>query len=104
VKVKVEMLAYGASGEIREVEIPQVSHVGSVVKTLGTVFYWGQNDFQPQAHCSVSCGDVILFEGQKFLVCNFGFHLLTEDEYKDYVATPRRDRPFKDIVSKPNVT
>jgi hypothetical protein len=86
--IKVRMLAH-MDGAIREVSIPD--HVPAYA-VLDEVFYWGQNDFQAQANMpSVSVGDVIEHEGLN-LVRPIGFKKITEQEYQELKALPRRER------------
>lgn len=85
-KFKVEMLAFG-EGQIREVTIPEGENA-----TLDTIYYYGQNDFQPLEHPSVSMGDVINFDNKKWLVAGIGFTEMTDDQYTEYLNTDRRDR------------
>ena len=77
---EVEMRAFQA-GVIRPVRVPSRELTGEMVHDLERVFYWGQNDFQPVAgRCSVSCGDVIRFDGNRFWVAPMGFEQLVEGE------------------------
>ena len=64
---KVEMLAFGDKDEIREVTLPEGE------ATLELIYMHGQNEVQPLDHPSVSMGDVIQFEGQKWIVAAVGF-------------------------------
>jgi hypothetical protein len=102
---RVHMLAFSDNpGEIREVTVPEGSLpqdkndlAGNV---LDQVFYWGQNDFQPLPHPSVSKGDVIELEpGKLFMVCSFGFREITVEQFLAYVATPRRERSFHPLTA-----
>lgn len=91
---KVEMLAFGKEGEIREVNVPDDELTNNVEMDLEKVYYYGQNDFQPQQHPSVSKGDVVTIGEDRWLCESLGFRKLTESEYEEYTDTPRRDRHF----------
>lgn len=97
---QVEMLAFGNWGEIREVEVPDNLVTDNTDEMLENVFHYGQNDFQPQQHPSVSMGDVIRLDGQKFLVCDFGFRPLTQTEYSEYTRMGQRDRHICNLIQK----
>ena len=74
--VNVLMLAH-MDGEIRQVNVPDDEWNDSP-SPLDLVFYYGQNDVQPVPdRCSVSMGDVILFNGSPCLVIRNGFKGLT---------------------------
>lgn len=96
---KVRMLAFGKPGEVREVDVPDDGKCRHVDDHLNLVYHYGQNDFQPKQHPSVSVGDVIEFApGQLYIVCRAGFRLLTDKELAEYEAMDRRDRHFCDLV------
>jgi hypothetical protein len=88
--VEVEMLAFGEPGEIRKVEIPHDNL--DRITVLDSVFHYGQNDFQPQNHPSVSAGDVIRYNGEHYLVAGMGFRKLTNDQLARYRSLDQRDR------------
>ncbi|MCK9462615.1 MAG: hypothetical protein M0R80_23600 [Proteobacteria bacterium] len=92
--VKVHMLAFGEPGEIREVEVPDEERSGSL---LDQVFYFGQNDFQPQRHPSVSVGDVIEVEDRLVryhVVAMSGFTPINLEQFNEFKALPQQDRHF----------
>jgi hypothetical protein len=98
--IEVEMLAFG-NGEIRKVQVPDeecLVHGWSEIigdrsdNILGIVFYYGQNDFQPQNHPSVSAGDVIRWNGEHYLVASVGFMKLTNEQMENYRSIERRER------------
>jgi hypothetical protein len=78
---KVQMLAFGNPGEIRIVDVPENRFIMedyhdkrvSLDECLQIIFYYGQNDFQPRKHPSVSVGDVIEFDNKKYRVEMVGF-------------------------------
>ena len=91
-KIKVQMLAFCEPGTIREVDIPQNEVTSTNI--LDLVFKYGQNDFQPQKCPSVSVGDIIELGNDLFVVCPFGFHKVTNEEYTKFLMLDRRDRSF----------
>jgi len=95
-KFRVHMLAFGSDNEVREVDVPDavvLRERDSLESLLGLVYYYGQNDTQPQDHCSVSIGDVIeMPDGKYYRVDSTGFSRLAPDVLQTYKNTPRRDR------------
>lgn len=90
----VEMLAFGRPEEIRIVEVPKDKITEDTNRNLEMVFEFGQNEFQPQNHPSVSVGDVIQYNDEKYLVKNIGFKKLNQEEYEKYKETEQKDRFF----------
>ncbi len=70
--IEVELWALGGDGAIRTVRIPEDG-------SLESVFHFGQNDFQPQPRRSVSCGDIIRWDGKRYLVMASGFREVPAD-------------------------
>ena len=78
---KVKMLAFGNPGEIRIVDVPENRFIMedyhdkrvSLEECLQIIFRYGQNDFQPKKHPSVSVGDVIEFDNKNYRVDPIGF-------------------------------
>lgn len=70
--IEVEMLAFG-NGEIRQVDIPDEKVSDDVDAMLELAFHYGQNDFQPKNHPSVSVGDVVRYNGERYKVEMIGF-------------------------------
>jgi hypothetical protein len=78
---KVHMKAFGDPGEIRIVDVPENrfviedyhNKIISLEECLQIIFRYGQNDFQPKKHPSVSVGDVIEFDNKMYRVENIGF-------------------------------
>lgn len=88
--VNVRMTAF-MDGEIRAVNIPDDTPADNV---LDEVFRLGQNDFQPiKDRCSVSVGDVIEYDGLH-MVGAIGFFKITDEQFKELMAMPRRERHF----------
>lgn len=83
---KVHMLAFGNPGEIRIVDVPENrfimedyhNNIVSLDECLQIIFRYGQNDFQPKKHPSVSVGDVIEFNNKKYRVDMIGFSEVQE--------------------------
>ncbi len=92
--VQVEMLGFGKKGEFRPVKIPEDQpNQDTTAGLLDAVFYWGQNDFQTCGSCySVSVGDVVWLDGEKWLVKGFGFKKLSEAAYIGYSNLDQQDR------------
>ena len=95
----VEMLAFGRPEEIRIVEVPNDKITEDTNRNLEMVFEFGQNEFQPQNHPSVSVGDVIQYNDEKYLVKNIGFKKLTETEYQNYKNINQKDRFLESLKS-----
>lgn len=72
-KFEVEMHAFG-KGQIRTVTLPL-----DVRACLGAIFEFGQNDFQPQQMPSVSVGDIIRFNNERWVVMPVGFKKVSAD-------------------------
>ncbi len=99
---QVEMLAFGNWGEIRNVEVPGNLVTDNTDEMLEHIFHYGQNDFQPVQHPSVSMGDIIRLQEKRYLVCDFGFRPLTPVEYSCYTRMAQRDRHISPLVHKEN--
>jgi hypothetical protein len=92
-QVKVHMTAFGRPGEVRLVEVPDSCRTAGDGELLGAVYHYGQNDFQPQPHPSLSVGDVIeLPDGRLFVVRAVGFAPMTTEEFQAFAALPSADR------------
>lgn len=76
--VKTELVAFGG-GEIRMVDCPNDN------PSLDEVYYWGQNDFQPQPRCSLSAGDLIHLNNKIYLIAALGFKEITLDAAEAYL-------------------
>lgn len=82
-KFEVEMVAFKHQGHdhgIRTVEVPAEELTQDWKKDVERIYYWGQNDFQPQQIPSVSVGDIIRYEGRRYLVKVVGFEEIGPDE------------------------
>lgn len=93
---KVEMLAFG-DGQIREVGVLHPT-LDDRENLLDQIYYFGQNDFQPKRCPSVSVGDIIHLDNEKHIVASLGFRKLSDEEYAEYKASPRRDRLFSKLT------
>jgi hypothetical protein len=92
---EVEMLAFGKPGEVRKVNVPDEALTRAKEDTdniLEAAFYYGQNDFQPQNHPSVSAGDVIRWKEENYLVAGMGFKKLTDEQLNDYRSLDQNDK------------
>lgn len=87
----VELLAFGNPNEIRNVEVPDNLLTGTE-NDLELIFNYGQNDVQIKNHPSVSAGDIINYNDKKFVVAGIGFKLMSQEEYKQYLAMSQLDR------------
>lgn len=66
------------NGAVRDVEVPDEEIDGaSNTSLLDLVYHYGQNDIQPvKDRCSVSMGDVIVFDNEEWKVEAFGFSVV----------------------------
>ncbi len=94
--INVHMLAFH-DYEVRPVDVP--THEYEAMKdddlaVADSVYYYGQNDFQPNDHiCSVSMGDVIeLPNGNLYMVMPVGFEKISSRQLNTYRNVPREDR------------
>lgn len=69
-------------GQYRNVEVPTSEITECVNSVLDLVYHYGQNMFQPQDSPSVSVGDVINYNGQYFVVADFGFTKIKSETYE----------------------
>jgi len=85
-----------AQGKIRKVEVPwselRFYDTHAIENNLGIIFKWGQNDFQPQELPSVSMGDVICYDGDRYLVLSVGFRKLGEGDITVGFIPPKERR------------
>lgn len=88
-KYKVYMLAF-EQGKIREVEVPEAEVSASTEDLLERIFYWGQNDFQPQKICSVSTGDVAEVNGEFWQVRGVGWKRMSKEEFEVLLGKVQR--------------
>jgi hypothetical protein len=58
---------------IRWVDVPDEQLSNNISKDLDIVFYWGQNEYQPQEIPSLSVGDLIVYKNNVYLVETSGF-------------------------------
>jgi len=92
----VEKLAFPPArvkqGEFRPVDIPKdvmLNILGAEpedreIELLEQIFRFGQNDFQPKPHYSVSVGDVAFVNNQMFRCESVGWKKLSIEEYLEY--------------------
>lgn len=95
-EVPVYMTAYGTKNEIRIVEIPdnEITPKSTISDALALTFKYGQNDFQPRQHPSVSVGDVVYLKNRYFMVLGVGWKELTEVEFKGLPDNVARSPKF----------
>lgn len=68
------------TGIIRKVNVPD-EELKNDISDLDRIFYWGQNDFQPDGtRVSVSAGDVIRFQGKRYLVKFLGYEEIGNEQ------------------------
>jgi len=81
-KFKVELRMF-RKGQIRIVTVPndELKKITKLVRKLDLIFKYGQNDFQPKRLPSVSMGDVIQFERNRYLIRALGFRKLKPGEF-----------------------
>jgi len=105
---KVHMLAFMDPYCVREVDVPndvlrkqlEESDTStlenaelSVTHLLELIFYYGQNDFQPNpCICSVSMGDVAEVKGKYFICMAVGWLEMNPDQFESYKACDREKR------------
>lgn len=80
-KYTVHMMSFYDPPAKREVTVPDNELVQDTDHILERIFYYGQNDFQPQKVCSVSVGDVIELDGTYHMVCPVGFKEITQERF-----------------------
>lgn len=83
---RVRMMSY-EKPQVRLVSVPDDELTGESAHDLERIFYYGQNDFQPQKVYSVSVGDVVEYMGELHVVCAMGFRRITDAEYEEALAT-----------------
>jgi hypothetical protein len=104
----VELRAF-LKGQLRVVTVPgkDLDRAIGRDQILDLIFKYGQNDFQPQQQPSVSMGDVIRFEGDRYLILSVGFRKLkpgefvnTQPQLSDVLPTNRKAKKLGNISSK----
>lgn len=75
-KFEVELNMF-QNGAIRVVDVPDSALTGDLVHDLDQIFFYGQNDIQPNSkRVSVSAGDVVRYHGTRYLINTVGFKKL----------------------------
>jgi hypothetical protein len=75
-KFEVELIMF-QKGTIRVVDVPDQALTGELIHDLDQIFYYGQNDVQPNPkRVSVSAGDVVRYHGTRYLINTVGFNKL----------------------------
>lgn len=67
-------------GMIRAVRVPEGELSLNTQDNLEKIFKYGQNDFQPMKLPSVSMGDVIRYNGKRYLILAIGYRELKEGD------------------------
>lgn len=85
---EVEMRIF-QKGAIKKVSVPS-QDIGTYVEdNLRTIYHYGQNDIQQvEGFCSLSMGDVIRYENDRYLVLSIGFRKLEEGELTNTLESP----------------
>lgn len=80
-EIAVELQAF-RPGDSRQVIIPEGrwEQAQTTEEKLDLVYYYGQNEIQEAPNPSVSAGDVILLDGDRWLVDLVGFSKLADGE------------------------
>jgi hypothetical protein len=98
---KVHMLTFGNPEEFRIVDVPPKELLNKTEKeVLELIFQYGQNDFQPQDHPSVSVGDVIEYYNKYFAVSGVGFAEISEQEFEKNKNMTREERFVNSLNKK----
>ena len=94
-KYTVHMIAFHEPPVDREVTVPDAELTPDTEHILERIFYYGQNDFQPQANrCSVSVGDVANLNGELYMVAPMGFEKITQEQLEEVKNLPQEKRAF----------
>jgi hypothetical protein len=94
-EVELNMFKQGA---IRKVEVPEFMLKGDDKENLETIYFFGQNDFQPRELPSVSMGDVIRYKEERWLVLGSGFRKLKEGDITVGYILPKPEDNNKEEV------
>lgn len=99
-RVKVHMTAYGEPGYIREVVIDDRYKDLRLEDILSEIVYREQTT--PPSSLDVGVGDVIELtsgQGPAYYLIRIGeFVNISEQDFREYLAIPRRDRQFTPLV------
>lgn len=94
---RVRMTAYDQP-RVREVTVPDDELAGESKHDLEKIFYYGQNDFQPQPIYSVSVADVVEYNGRLFLCQPMGFSEITTQQYEEFASLDRGHRRLSPLI------
>lgn len=72
------------NNQIRQVEVPDNEIKGDLNFILNRIFWWGQNEAQPQQNCSVSAGDAIEYQGKLYLILMAGFREISNIQLEEF--------------------
>ena len=101
-KYTVHMIAFYEQPVDRTVTVPDEEITPDTDHLLERIFYYGQNDFQPQNCYSVSVGDVVALNDDLHMVAPCGFTKITSEQLDEIKALPQQDRTlFAYKISRP---
>lgn len=95
---QVRMTAAYAPPRTREVTVPDDELTGIIEHDLEKIFYYGQNDFQPQRICSVSVGDVVEYGDRLYLCQPMGYREITAQEYEEFIDLDLNKRRLSHLI------
>ena len=111
-KIEVELTLYrrihpDKGIRVVEVQSDDLERRESLSSQLDLIFIEGQNDFHPQDRPSVSMGDIIRFDGDRYLILAVGFRKLkpgqfvnTQPTLTDVLPRNRKTKKLEHILSK----
>lgn len=77
--MKVTTGLYAFVDDSRIVDVPDAewNDAKTTAERLELVYHYGQNDFQPQGVPSLTAGDVVIVDGDIWIIAMIGFHKLS---------------------------
>jgi len=103
-KFNVRMLAFedpnpDGTPKVRVVTVPDHELTGKPEHDLERIWYYGQNDFQPDPHhCSVSMADVAEYDGKLYVAASMGWKEIDAIQYLEFLHLDRRNRQFHPLL------
>jgi hypothetical protein len=91
---EVELWAF-TNGAVRKVDMEITKEkwrTDPLSEVLEKIFYWGQNDNQPQELPSVSVGDIARLGEERWLCCTVGWEKLDRDSFLEYTSMDKAER------------
>lgn len=84
-KFNVHLTAFKRHGhQIRQVEVPDAECNGDADFVLNRIYWWGQNESQPQNIRSISAGDIIEYKKKLYLILMAGFREVSKIELEEF--------------------